>query len=202
MSEVDFLELIEAGHESRNIEFKSPFSWTDDNSVWLREKVIKTILGLANTPDGGYVIVGIEEDEHRRPVFSGLDEDQINSFSYDGVKGNVDGFSSTNPNFDISLATYQNKKFIVLKVEEFDDIPIICKNNSRTEQLLKKGVVYCRSRSGPPQTVPVTETEMREIIQKAVDKQQELLKRRGYKYIESGKLTEDLFKLQRDAFEE
>ena len=45
----EFKVLIEAGHETRNVEFKQAFSWDDIGSVWLREKVIQTILGMANT---------------------------------------------------------------------------------------------------------------------------------------------------------
>jgi len=197
----EFLKLIEAAHESRNIEFKPAFSWIDDNSFWLRDKILRTILGLVNTPDGGYIVIGIEEDENKRPVFIGLNENQINSFSYDDMKGKVDGFSSPNINFDVSMASYQEKKFVVIKVEEFDDMPIICRKDSQSENILKRGVIYCRSRSGPPQTMPVTEVEMRELMEIAVDKQQEKLRRRGYKYRDIGPVAKNLFEKQRKAFE-
>jgi len=201
MSDEEFSKLIKAAHESRQIEFKSPFSWVDDNSVWLREKVVRCILGMANTPDGGYLIIGIEEDVDKKPVFSGIEEDAVNTFNYDVVKGVVDGYSFTGVNFEINQATYENKKFVALRVEEFDDIPVICKKDSQTEGTLKRGVVYCRSRSGPPKTIPVTETEMHEILQMAVDKQREHLKRRGYEYSQT-EVDSELFKKQRESYGE
>ena len=177
----EFRRLIEAGYESTRIEFKSPFSWKDDESLWLREKVIQTVLGLANTGDGGDIILGIETEDNKNIKLVGLDEGQLNSFSYDLLKGAVDSFASPCVNFDISEGHYDNKRFIVIRVSEFEDIPIICKRDGQHKDLiLRRGDIYCRSQSGPPGTIRATETEMREILELAIDKGMKKLTKRGY----------------------
>ena len=62
MTTEEFRLLVEAGHEIRNIEFKQPFKWSDDKSIWLRERVIKGILGFSNTKDGGNIVIGVTEE--------------------------------------------------------------------------------------------------------------------------------------------
>lgn len=199
MATSNFLSLIAAGHENRHIEWKQTFSWNDKNSIWLKEKVIRAMMGFANTPDGGYIIVGIKEGGGKGPRLNGLTAEELSSFVYDTIKDSVDGFSSSPIIFEIFFSIYKNKKFVIIRVEEFDELPVICKKNSQNRGVLKKGVIYCRSRGGSPKTIPVTETETRELIQRAVDKQQEILRRRGWRY--RGAEVKNLFHKQREDFQ-
>lgn len=181
LSSDEFQSLIEAGYESRRVEFKPPFSWNDEEYLWLREKAIQTMLALANTRDGGDIIIGIETKDDNSVELNGLNEKQISSFNYDLVKGIVDSFAMPGVNFDIAEGRYDNKRFIVVRVSEFDEIPVICKKDSQHKDLiLRKGEIYCRSRSGPPATIRATEYEMREIIELAIDKGKKKLGERGY----------------------
>lgn len=203
LSEEGFQKIIEAGYESRNLEFKPGFSWSDSDSLWLREKIIQTMLGMANTHDGGSIIVGINEKDNK-PEFVGITAEQLATFKYDGIKGVVDSFASSSLSFDLAQATYKSKKYLVISVSDFDELPIICKNDgqyksSGGEYLLRRGDVYTRSRSGPPATIRVTEVEMREIIDIAVDKSELKLKKRGWRYVE--KLDEEAFLKQRKEFQ-
>ena len=50
--------LLEAGYETRSIEYKAPFLWSDNNSRWLKEKVVRAVLGMTNTRTGGQIIIG------------------------------------------------------------------------------------------------------------------------------------------------
>ena len=194
----EFWNLIEAGHESRRIEFKSPFSWNDDKALWLCEKTIQTILGLTNTRDGGDIVIGINEKDDKGLDLVGLSKEQVSSFNYDLLKGTVDSFASSSCNFDV--AEDQNEQFIVIRVSEFEEIPTICKKDGHNKELLRRGDIYCRSSSGPPATIRVTETEMREIIELAIDKGQRKLMRRGYIH-ERAENSEDLFRQQRKDLE-
>jgi len=198
----EFQRIIEAGYETRNLEFKSPFLWDDKDSLWLREKVIRTILGMSNTQDGGNIVIGVSEKDNQLE-FVGITEDQLATFIYDVIKGVVDGFASPSSSFDIAQASYKGNWYLVIGVSEFEEMPIICKNDgqyksSQGDYLLRRGDIYTRSRSGQAGTIRTTETEMREIIEIAVDKNQRRLLRRGWTY----PTEEDngLFAKQREDF--
>lgn len=198
LSPEEFHSLKEAGYERRNVEFKSPFIWGDTASVWLQENVIRAVLGFANTKDGGDIIIGIGEDDNKKPVLTGLEDAQVTSFNYDSVKGVIDSFASPYINLDIRIAEEEGKRFVVIRVSEFDDIPIICRKDGQNQNVLKRGDIYCRSRSGSPATIRVTEAELREIIELAIDKGQEKLEQRGYVRRE----IEDVEKIYKEKFKD
>lgn len=200
--EEEFQRIVEAGYETRNLEFKPGFLWTDDDALWLREKVIQTMLGMANTRDGGSIVIGVNERDGKLE-FTGVSDDQLNAFVYDEVKGAVDGYASPSLSFDMAKALYQGAKYVVISVSEFDEIPIISRDDGgyttqKGDYLLRRGDIYVRSQSGPAGTRRVTETEMREIIEMAIDKGQQKLRDRGWKF-EAGK-DEELFIKQRKGF--
>jgi hypothetical protein len=173
--------LLEAGYELRALEFKSPFSWIDPASRWLKEKVTRAILGMTNTRFGGQIVVGIEEGKNGELVFKGLTEDELKSFEdYDRVKGYVDGFSYNDTNFDLAWGELQGKKYVVFTVQEFYEIPAICKDDGQEKDVLKRHQIYVRSKKAPYSTIPATETELREIIHMAVDKEKAELASRGW----------------------
>ncbi len=180
--EDEFKKMIEIGYELRRIEFKAPFAWDNEElSLWLREKVIRGILGLANTKDGGDIIIGIEEKDDKAIELVELTEKQIKSFNYDLIKNIVDSYASPSVEFDIVEGKHSVKRFLTIRVREFDDIPIICRKNGQHKgKILEQGNIYCRSRSGSPATITVTEKELREILELAVDKNMQGLKKRGY----------------------
>lgn len=191
----EFLPLIEAGHEMRNTEFKSPFQWDDDNSVWLRENVIKAALGLTNTKDGGNIVIGVTEGPNSSLQLNGLSEAEFQSFSYDDVKEQIDSFANASVSFMIKEAEYDSKRFIVIQVSEFVELPVICKKNSQSNGLMRRGDIYCRLRSGKISTDRVSEVEMREIIEMAIDNGNRKLNKRGYILKETPKV-EDFFSQQ------
>ncbi len=186
--------LLEAGYELRNREFKSPFLWSDINSRWLKEKVARAILGMTNTRSGGQIIIGIKEGKKNELIPRGLTDNQLNSFKdYDGIKGYIDGFSHTETNFDISWGELQNNKYVVFTVQEFYEIPAICKKDGQEKNILKKDVIYTRSKKAPYSTIPATDIELREMIHMAVDKEKYDLRTRGW--IRKGDVSpEDFYK--------
>ena len=105
----EFRALIEAGHEMRNLEFKQPFKWSDDNSIWLREKVIKAVLGFSNTKDGGNIVIGVTENDNSPPARVGLSTPELRSFSYDDTKGQIDSFGSSEISFMVKEAEDKGK---------------------------------------------------------------------------------------------
>ena len=186
--------LLEAGYELRNREFKSPFLWSDINSRWLKERVARAVLGMTNTRSGGQIIIGVEEGKKKELIPRGLTDNQSDSFKdYDGIKGYIDGFSHTETTFDISWGELQNNKYVVFTIQEFYEIPAICKKDGQEKDVLKKDVIYARSKKAPYGTIPVTDIELREIIHMAVDKEKYDLKTRGW-IRKGGVSPEDFYK--------
>lgn len=186
--------LLEARYEFRNMEFKSPFLWSDSSSRWLREKVVRAVLGMTNTKLSGQIIIGIEEGKQKELILKGLTDNQLDSFQdYDHIKGYIDGFSHTETNFDISWGESKSKKYVVFTIQEFYEIPAICKKDGQEKNVLKKDVIYARSKKAPYSTIPVTDIELREIIHMAVDKEKNDLKTRGWTKKDDF-LSEDFYK--------
>ena len=202
LSAQEFQELIEAGHETRNVEFKSAFSWDDAGSLWLREKVIQTVLGMSNTRNGGTIVIGIREDNGVPDLDHGLSDEQFQTFDrYDDIKGVIDGFAAAG--FDISGAERNGQRFVFVSVREFDLVPAICKKDGQYKDkgsgklLLQRGDIYVRAKNGTESTIRTTEAEMQEIIELAIDKGQRNLVGRGWKFEVQ---TPDRFKKQRGDF--
>lgn len=196
LSDQQIKTLLEVAYELRNREFKSPFSWADSRSSWLKEKVTRAILGMTNTKSGGNIIIGVEEDKNKRLILKGLTDNQLQSFEdYDGIKGFVDGFSYSDTIFNMAWGEYQKGKYVVVTVQEFYDVPLICKKDGQHKGILCKDDIYVRSKKAPYSTIRATELELREIVKMAADKERVELTQRGW--VKSGELTtEEFYKKQ------
>lgn len=174
-------QLLEAGYELRNIEHKPPFGWNGEKSQWAMEKVIRAILAMTNTRYGGQIIIGIEVSDDRSINLKGVTDEQLKSFDdFDGVKGIVDGYSFINTDFDISWGVHESKKYVVITVQEFSEIPAICRKNGDSRGVLTVYDIYARSKKAPYGSIKATDAELREIIHMAVDKEKSNLKSRGW----------------------
>lgn len=205
-TENNFLALVEAGYESRSVEFRTGFSWVKPEDEFHRIRLIKTILGLSNTRGGGYIILGVEDISGKPLDLVGCDKELAQSFVFDDVKSAVDNYADQGINFDLHLVESRGRTYIIIRVVEFDEFPVICrgtktvqKTDGKQSQMLRRGTVYVRQSKGEPATIEVTEIEMREIIEMAVDKQQAKLKRRGWK-MDVTPSDDDLFKKLRSDF--
>lgn len=150
--------------ETRNMEFKRSYTWSNPQH---RHKIVKTALALANVRDGGYLIFGIED---HGGVFEpvGMSEDDYNMLDGDDILAEVNNFADPFVDLQLVKKDRDGMKFAFLRVFEFAEIPVICKRQGEVN--LRPGVVYTRA-TRIPESVPVpSQTEMREIIELAVDK--------------------------------
>jgi hypothetical protein len=73
----------------------------------------------------------------------------------------------------LEKADLHGKKFIIIRVSEFDEVPVICKKDSSTDKekdrILTRGRMYTRTRRIPESAMVMNETEIREILVMAVD---------------------------------
>jgi hypothetical protein len=168
MTDDEFAPLIERGHELRGIEFKAPGARTDPK---LMAWVVKAVLGMANRRDGGYVIVGVDESTGT-PIPVGLDPESLATWTHDDVASSIAASSDPPLTVEQETCTYQGRSFIVLRVSEFADLPVLAKKDISVnhQQVVRRGACYVRS-IGKPETSEIpTQTEMRELLGLAIEK--------------------------------
>lgn len=160
------LELLDVGGETRNIEFKKTYDWTDPQH---KAKIVKCILSMSNTKDGGYLVLGI--DDSKTPLeekLCGMDSEHYEKMNYDHIIVQVNKFADPPISFQMHPVEVNEKYFILFKIPEFDEIPIVCKQSG--EQGLKEGALFSRSKSKPESAIIRTQSEMRELIDTAINK--------------------------------
>jgi predicted HTH transcriptional regulator len=179
VTEVEFEGLLKRGYETHGVEFKGHGNKAD--SAFLA-RVIRAILGMANRSDGGLVILGVES-ETLEPV--GFDDDDVKAWlNYDDIAAKVNECASPSVSFDLEAATYQGRRFVIIRVYEFADIPILCRAHfpepgKKRDLILKRGVCYVRARHKPETSEIPSEEEMRELLELAIDKGVEKFVRRA-----------------------
>lgn len=159
-----FIDLIEIGRETRNIEYKRTYNW---NVPSHKAKIVKSILAMSNIKDGGYLILGVDENNGTfTPV--GMPKADFDLLNTDDILAFTNRFAD--PYVDIKLYKdlYEGMLFTVIEVQEFQQYPIVCKSNG--EENLRCGSIYTRTRRMYESAVVPSQTEMREIIEMAVDK--------------------------------
>jgi hypothetical protein len=172
--------LLEAGLlERRHLEFKPGFKWDSDRDSYLRESVIRTILGMTNTPTGGVLVLGID-GRGEPPTLVGVAEDELSTFSdFESVKATVDGFATMATDFELRVGIWQEKSLLVARVAEFARRPILCRKNGTTNRL-REGDLYVRPQKGQPRTDRMGELELEEIIGLSIGKESSIRRAQGW----------------------
>jgi predicted HTH transcriptional regulator len=173
MREEEFAELLARGYEIRGIEFKGPGRLGDLETAL---KVTRAVLGMANLSGGGRVIIGVE-DRGGSLTPTGLTDEQLESWKkYDEVAAFINEHASPAVNFDLEVQPFQGRRFVILSVYEFDEIPVLCakersiKEGRKDKQVLRRGACYVRSRHKPETSEIPSAEEMREVLDLAIDK--------------------------------
>lgn len=159
----ELARYIEHGREERDLEYKRTLHWADPA---VRDKITKSILGMANIPDGGVIVLGMAKkgESYER---QGMPEVDADSFKQDDVSLYVSKFADPFVEITLRHVPYDGKRYVVIQIREFDEIPVICK---RPGAGLRAGAVYTRSRRKHETIEVPSQVEMREIIERAVDK--------------------------------
>ncbi len=184
------VDLILNGVESRNIEFKKDYDWNDPEH---KAKLTKAVLAMSNIRDGGYIILGVEEQADTFTAI-GLPESSYALFDSDQMMAHFNKFADPYVNINLYKFIHEKKRFVVIHVNEFDELPVVCKRNGAGN--LTEGAIYTRS-NRMPETVSVpSQTEMREILdiatQKGIRKFQQVLTRSGLE-VSVGASDKELF---------
>ncbi len=169
LPEEEIRALLATKSETRNLEYKEKLNWGKDSHEE-KSKIVKDILAMFNTQDGGKIIFGVENKQYE---LKGLSEDDFNCFDQTKVNDYLHKF--TDPKY--SCQVYKNiidgRYIVTIDVPEFNEVPIICKDDAYSvdnkKQILKKGQVYIRTEKGTSEAVPSSE-EMRELLGRAIAK--------------------------------
>ena len=164
--------LISHGREERNLEYKQSMSWTD---IGTKVKVTKSAMAMANIHDGGYIVIGMtKKGEAYEP--EGTQADHADSFRQDDVMQWVNEYADPYVELFVNSVNKEGRCFIVIKVEEFDQLPVVCNKDGHN---LTRGDVFTRSRRKYETARVGSQNEMREILTLAVDKEIRRLRSRG-----------------------
>lgn len=158
-------ELAVLGHELSGIECKGPGARTTKSFL---VKVIRAMLGMANRRDGGHIIIGIE-DGGDALLPKGLSSGELDSWQYDSLSDSVAEYAD--PGFSFELQKHDDdsgKKYVLVSVNEFDIIPILCKKTF--DPFLRKGACYVRTRRKPETVEIPTQEDMRDLLDLAIEK--------------------------------
>jgi hypothetical protein len=157
----EILELILHGREERNLEYKSGENWRD-----IKFKIIKTILAMSNIRDGGTIVIGVSQS---RDAFipSGFSLTDLDSYSQDTIAANANEFSDPYTEVIVMKVPHEGKNFVVIQVEEFSELPVICKKDGDG---LRKGAIYTRPRRMHETAEIPSQTEARELLDIATEK--------------------------------
>jgi predicted HTH transcriptional regulator len=177
LTDAEFLQLIEQGHETGGVEFKSTGSL--DNPLFTA-RLVRAILGMANRRDGGLVVVGVSENPDKTLNPAGVSRADLPRWDYDRLAGVVSGFADPSVELALEQRRVGERSFLVVSVREFVEIPILCKKSNsplndagvttREGEILRQGACYVRSRRKPETTEIPTQEDMRALIALATEK--------------------------------
>ena len=156
--------IINTGHELRGTKFKGPGSLSDGRLV---AQVVKAVLGMSNRQHGGRVIVGIRDDgQTLEPV--GITGEQLRTWTFDAIADQFARYADPGVTFEIEVVEHDGASYVVLEVEEFTDIPVLCKR--AYDDVLRDGACYVRTRRKPETSELPTQADMRDLLDLAIEK--------------------------------
>lgn len=159
-------ERLALGHEDRDLEVKGPGDVGDKAYV---AKVARAVMAMGNLRYGGVVCLGID-DKRISEMQPGLSAAQVAQWTdYDRVTTALARY--TDPPVGLHPAPHRLSSgvdVVVLEVDEFADVPHVCRKDYSDE--LQEGAIYVRPR-GMPKSIPVPDArEMRDLLEIATDK--------------------------------
>lgn len=164
MTDEEFAQLLALSHELSGVEFKGPGARSDRQ---LFARVVRAALGMANRRDGGTVVIGVEDTgASLNPV--GLSDNDLDSWRYDYVADGIAAYVDPSVSFELEIKEYDGKKYVVLIVGEFEDIPVLCKRSYQS--VLRDGACYVRTRRKPETSEIPAQAEMRDLLDLATEK--------------------------------
>jgi len=164
MTDEEFGEVLALGYERRNTEFKGPGLRSTPH---LFAKVVRAVLSMANQQDGGMVVIGVEDKSGTlTPI--GLTNDELATWRFDDVAAGISAYADPFVAIEMEVRGHEARRFVVLHIREFETVPVLCRRDYA--DVLRPGACYVRTRRKPETSEIPSQTEMRELLDLAVNK--------------------------------
>ena len=98
----------------------------------------------------------------------GLSESDLDTWTYDNMANQIARYADPSVSFELEPKAYNGNSYVVLEVEEFSDIPVLCKR--AYDNVLRDGACYVRPRRKPETSEIPTQVDMRDLLQLATEK--------------------------------
>ncbi len=122
----------------------------------------------------------------------------VGTFVPDDINDQLRRYADPPFSVEVMRGTVQGPLFVVIRVPPFRELPTICKRDG-TE--MREGAIYTRS-IHKPETIEVrSQSEMREIVERAVDIGIRCMRGRFPELFEDNAADRERFRRERGAFE-
>jgi predicted HTH transcriptional regulator len=164
------IDLIQHRREERNIEYKGsnaknpgadPFAWGPDA---VNAKIARTAIAMANI-GGGAIVIGMDQVGPDEWEASGVSPEVATSYQQDRLQQYVNQRADPYVELTVRKPELGGKTFVVIQVTGFTEMPVVCTGGSGE---LRQGAVYTRSRTKHETVVVQSQTEMRELLDRAI----------------------------------
>jgi len=150
--------------ESRSVEYKCSETWNN-----LKNKIVKACLAMANLRDGGYIVIGVRrESAHGYLNATGMQPKHRETWDVDKVQQYVNKYAEPYVQLEIYFPEDSGKQFVVIRVNQFDIVPVLCKRDL-PEENLHKGDLLVRPLGTIESRRIQTAEEMRAVLDIAID---------------------------------
>ncbi len=159
MNSKELERILEGGVETQRVDFKAPIEWNVLTFV-------KHILALSNVQDGGFLVVGVEQDATGHFVRKGMTPDQKASYVVDEMRDQMSPFADPHVNFRVDcVKDGGGLEYEVIEVLPSDEVPVICCKESAKTHL---GSIYYRNRDRRVESAPISNShDMRDVVERA-----------------------------------
>jgi hypothetical protein len=131
--------------ERQHVDLKGPIAFEGDH----RFELTKDIIAMANTRDGGTIVIGVSEDRENGGLrFDGVSADQARTFDVTKVHDFVRERVAPPVKLFVETVEEEDGLFLLLQVPEFEIQPHVCTkdaNTSGNKLVFRKGDVLVRT---------------------------------------------------------
>jgi hypothetical protein len=160
--------------ETKSIELKTSMTWNYDATKF---KITKSVMAFSNIRDGGRLVLGVDQCPNGIFDPKGMCINHFESFTQDDLQDHLGKYLVPNAKVRIEKVSDGSVHFIVINVEEFDRLPVICgkvydlTNKLGKDKIIKEGDIFTRTRSHRFESSRVrTHIDMQEILELAIEK--------------------------------
>ena len=161
----ELIRWVRASGESDFVDAKGPMTWDGADAS---ASLAKDLAAFANSRDGGVIVIGKSEASAGKFSYDGMAPEQAASFDTTKISQWVNSRFSPPVRLTCYQAEVNARRFIVIVVQEFDDVPSLCiksfqETGNTKNHLLREGTIYVRNQNA--ESTPIRSVdELRVVI--------------------------------------